>query len=233
MSSPIAKTAKTQMDRALIRTHQQLSHNKRIDLLAGAFASQIRNVQQGLPSEREIRLLDVGCGDMTLAEGVANRLGNVELRCVDIHPCPPSLLESDPRWQRYTQFDGRKLPFEEQSFDVVMFSDVLHHVPVELRQTLLQSAGQVGRHVIIKDHLEYGWFSRQMLRGMDWVGNFSYGISVPERYFDNRSFQLLCTKAQLKVERMDIGLQLYQHLPVVRNVLSQKWQFFAVCSQAN
>jgi hypothetical protein len=29
---------------------------------------------------------------------------------------------------------------------------------------------------------------------------------------------------------MEIGINLYDHLPIVRSVLSSKWQFVATCS---
>jgi SAM-dependent methyltransferase len=228
VSSPIAKARKTGIDQALIATHQRLSHSSRIDILADQFAARI--VAVAAPAlERPVRVLDVGCGDMTLADAVAERLPGVEFNCVDIHPLPAALAEKDARWERYKCFDGRTLPFGDMHFDVVMFSDVLHHVPPNLRLPLLTSAGRVGRNVIVKDHFEYGWWSRQALRAMDCVGNFGYGVSVPARYFDCPSFEALCSGAGLTVEQLDVGLQLYGHLPLVRSLLQQKWQFFAIC----
>jgi len=138
----------------------------------------------------------------------------------------------DPIWQRYQQFDGSSLPFDEHAFDVVIFSDVLHHVPACLVSPLLKSAARVGRFVLIKDHFEYGWFSRNILRAMDFVGNYGYGISVPEFYFSCDSFAATVREAGFHINDMDIGINLYDHLPFVRSVLSSKWQFVATCSLA-
>ncbi len=231
MSSPIAKERKSSVDRALIATHQKMSHGYRIDILAEHFAKRILGLGR-TPGQETVRVLDVGCGDMTLADAVAAKLGAVDFRCVDIHPCPPELLRTDPRWQRYSRFDGVHLPFDEKSFDVVMFSDVLHHVPSSIRTPLLRSAAKVGRSIIIKDHLEYGWWSRQSLRAMDWVGNFGYGVSIPDRYFDRESLDRQCKEAQISISQIDIGLPLYDHLPVVRSLLSPAWQFIAICLPA-
>lgn len=228
MSSPIAKLDKGSVDRLLIAAHQQLSHGRRVAVLAQEIAIRVRGimVQEQAAS---VRILDVGCGDMTLVDAVASKVGGAEVRCADIHPCPPALAHGDPRWRRYVQFDGRTLPFERGSFDVVLFSDVLHHVPESQREDLLASAGRVGRHVLIKDHFEYGWWSRQMLRLMDWVGNFSYGVVVPSRYFDSNGFKALCNRARLTVVGLDVGIRLYDKLPVARWLLSPRWQFFAHC----
>lgn len=228
MSSPIAKADKSNVDRLLIAAHQQLSHGRRIAVLAEEIALRIRGIMAREQATR-VRILDVGCGDMTLVDAVAAKLGNAEVRCTDIHPCPPTVVQGDPRWRRYVQFDGRSLPFDEASFDVVLFSDVLHHVPESLREDLLASAARVGRHILVKDHFEYGWWSRQMLRLMDWVGNFGYGVVIPRRYFDADGFRALCERSGLSVIGLDIGVRLYDALPVARSVLSPRWQFFAHC----
>lgn len=226
MSSPIAKAQKSTADRALIAAHKKLSHNHRISILANQFARRIKQLgKSGTP----IELLDIGCGDMTLADEVGSRMTSCHIQCADIHPCLPEVLERDPRWHRYTVFDGRNLPYKDGQFDVAILSDVLHHVPPDMRLDLLRDARRVAKRVIIKDHFEYGWPSRQMLRAMDFVGNFGYGVSVPERYFDRSSFESLCKQADMKIESMDVGLQLYAHLPIVRNLLSPNWHFFAVC----
>jgi SAM-dependent methyltransferase len=228
MSSPIAKLRKTGLDRALVATHQQLSHSHRIDILARQFAERIRRLH-ALRADEPLRLLDVGCGDMTMADAVAARFELVDLRCADIHACPAELATRDRRWQRYVQFDGHSLPFAVRTFDVVMFCDVLHHVPESLRAGLLASAAKVGRVGLVKDHFEYGWASRQMLRAMDLLGNFGYGVTVPNRYFDPGSFDALCDEAGLNTIEVEVGIRLYDHLPLVRSFLSPRWHFLASC----
>jgi SAM-dependent methyltransferase len=229
MSSPIAKAEKSGFDKALIAGHQQLSHSHRIDCLVRVLGKRIKDLNLSMP----IRVLDVGCGDMTLARGLLDQVEGIDLACVDIHPPPLSNEDLDPIWERYQQFDGSSLPFDAHAFEVVIFSDVLHHVPSGLVSPLLKSAARVGRFVLIKDHFEYGWFSRNMLRAMDFVGNYGYGISVPNRYFSRESFAATVGDAGLRIEDMDIGINLYDHLPLVRSVLSSKWQFVATCSLAS
>jgi len=36
-----------------------------------------------------IRVLDVGCGDMTLARGLLDQVEGIDLACFDIHPPTP------------------------------------------------------------------------------------------------------------------------------------------------
>jgi SAM-dependent methyltransferase len=228
MSSPIAKINKSPFDNALVSGHQHFSHSHRIGCLVQVLSKRIRKLSLTLP----ISVLDVGCGDMTLARGLREQLDIAKLICVDIHPPPLTLEGLDPIWKFYQEFDGSSLPFEERAFDVVIFSDVLHHVPSALVSPLLKSASRVGRFVLIKDHFEYGWFSRSMLRAMDFIGNYGYGVSVPKYYFDSYSFASTMHDAGLRVDDIDIGIQLYDHLPIVRSILSPKWQFVATCSLA-
>lgn len=226
MSSPLARDRKSALDQALIGAHQRLSHSRRIDILATELARRIAQ-QVGPGGAQGPRILDVGCGDMTLADAIEQRLGQATIRCVDVHPCPPERLAQDPRWQRYSMFDGRSLMFEDESFDVVVFSDVLHHVDPLDRQALLSSAARVGRFVMVKDHLEQGWISRQVLRAMDVVGNYGYGVPIPERYFDESSLRELFRQSGMHVVGFDVGIDLYDHLPVARHLLSPEWQVIA------
>ena len=79
-------------------------------------------------------------------------------------------------------FDGKILPFEKQSFDVVMFVDVLHHTDDPL--VLLSEAVRVARRaIVLKDHVMQGTFASVRLRFMDHVGNARHGVALPFNYW--------------------------------------------------
>ena len=108
-----------------------------------------------------------------------------------------------------------------------MFCDMLHHANESIPD-LMKEARRVAHTVIIKDSLEYSLYSRFMLKAMDIVGNWGYGVPQPENYFTVESFKGLCRVSELEIKKMDIGLQLYNHLPILRNILRPEWHFFAV-----
>lgn len=224
MSSPLADAPQTGTSARLIKLHQKYSHSHRISVLATSLARTLSVLQQ------QPRCIDIGCGDMQIAEAITQALPGSAWRCLDVYPLPAELSQ-EPRWAKYMQIDGALLPFEDQSQDVALFCDVLHHMPDLLPVQMMKEAGRVARHVVIKDHFEYGLWSRTWLRAMDFVGNWAYGVSVPRRYFDQAGFEKAVADAGLRIESMRIGVDLYSHLPLVRNVLRKHWQFIAVLSR--
>ena len=130
--------------------------------------------------------------------------------------------------QRQTQFDGAHVPFADGAFACAMLCDVLHHASESGQRDLLMEAKRVADYVIIKDHFEYGPWSRQMLRLMDFVGNYGYGISIPNHYFSQASFDRLVRDAGLQIHSIRVGILLYRHLPLATYLLRSNWQFIAV-----
>jgi SAM-dependent methyltransferase len=92
------------------------------------------------------------------------------------------VLVRDKTWIPVESFDGRHIPFENASFDAVMFVDVLHHA--EDAVGLLNEAIRVSRHtVLIKDHTLEGFLAGPTLRFMDRTGNLHHGISMRYEYW--------------------------------------------------
>jgi len=225
MSSPLAKQDKSAFDKALVSAHQSLSHSRRIAILG----QLLTDVVKGLPEHQACA--DIGCGDLTLSNRIADSLPGSDWTGLDIHPPPDAPLRGKS-WEHYRQFDGVNLPFADQALDVGLFCDVLHHVPPEIRCDLLTDALRSCRHVVVKDHFEYGTYSRTMLRLMDFVGNYGYGISVPDSYFSREGFSKFVADAGGQVVKIVVGVDLYGHLPVVRTMLRPSWHFVATLMRA-
>jgi SAM-dependent methyltransferase len=223
MSSPITAKNKGRLDRALIAVHRKLSHDRRVEALARRISAIIGKRHA---ADAHVRCLDVGCGDMTLAERIAELAPNTRWTCIDVHELPEELRDAE-RWKKYRRFDGVNIPFPDGSFDVVLFADVLHHVRTDVRG-LLAEAGRAGRSVLVKDHFEYSVWSRLMLWIMDFAGNWGYGVALPKRYFSREDFGKLAAAAGLSVALIDAGIDLYGHLPLGRFLLRPRWQFIAV-----
>lgn len=203
---------------ALIKIHHKLSHNHRIQILSGI----VDELLSDFFADKRIQCLDVGCGDMQLAEEIQNKKRNTIWRCVDLYPLPDHFAHQK-RWKKYSRFNGEHLPFADKCFDVVLLADVLHHA--DSVSTLLSEAARISNHIIIKDHFEYGFFFRQILKLMDIIGNWSYGVRIPETYFTPKSFRHLIQSAGLHQLQIIDGISLYRHLPLIQRISPPKLQF--------
>lgn len=206
MSSPIAKANKTLFDKVLIGVHKRLSHNKRVVILADLIADCISQYV----GKSALLGLDVGCGDMRISELLMELPDGIRMTCTDLYDLPVQVKPNDPHWNKYVKCADGKLPFEDRQFNFAICVDVLHHIRREEDVlALLTEAKRVSSHIVIKDHIEMGWPSRQLLRAMDFVGNYGYGVSIPKAYFSKDSYCDLIAKAGLQELAHIEGVSLY------------------------
>ena len=224
MSSPIALKAKNSLRKLLISFHQKASHDNRVETLSNIFAEMINGLQT---EQDQIRCLDIGCGDMTLAEKISAKTDKqLVWSCIDIHELPDD-LKADPKWSKYQMFDGQNIPFAGGEFEIAIIVDVLHH-DLKNAEHLVQEAARVSKRILIKDHYEYGFYSRTMLKLMDFVGNWAYGVEIPRKYFSIVQFKNLISASKLKICKEIRNIKLYDRVPMVQKILSEKWQFIAL-----
>jgi SAM-dependent methyltransferase len=106
------------------------------------------------------------------------------------------------------RFNGEVIPYEDASFDGVMFIDVLHHTQDPM--VLLREATRVARKaVVIKDHTLEGLLAGPTLRAMDWIGNARYGVSLPYNYWTKREWLDAFNELEVEVGSWISNLGLY------------------------
>ena len=138
----------------------------------------IKNIIRPLTFES---VLDVGCGDGLIDHLITQRRPDVTISGVDLIVRPQTHIP-------VSAFDGKRIPFEDGAFDIVMFVDVLHHT--EDPAILLAEARRVARRaVVLKDHTRDGLLAGPTLRFMDWVGNAPHGIPLPYNYWPERRWR--------------------------------------------
>lgn len=223
MSSPIASNKKSFFKNALISFHQKVSHNNRINILVNEFNQLVKKI---FPDEESVHLLDVGCGDMSLVEKMSENDSRIDPTCIDIYPLPKNLV-GDQRWNKYYNFDGKNIPFPDNKFDLVILSDVLHH-DFNNSYNLLKESARVGKYILLKDHFEYGLYSRTMLKVMDIVGNWGYGVSIPKKYFTKKEYYNLISNIGLTEIVSIPKVELYSHSFILSKMLKSDWQFISV-----
>lgn len=100
-----------------------------------------------------LRVLDIGCGTGKTDGFLLASLG--ELCGTDISSASIERARRDHPQVRYEVYDGRRLPFEDSSFDAAFLICVLHHVEPEDRAALVREARRIlrpGGAVFIFEH---------------------------------------------------------------------------------
>lgn len=172
--------------------HDKLVFGRRVRVLSGWFAQL---------APRGVRVLDVGCGDGLISALTASQRPDMEIVGIDVLPRDRSHIPVQI-------FDGTRIPFPDQSFDLVLFSDVLHHTADPA--ILQREAHRVSRQfVLIKDHYRKGLAAGPRLRFMDWVGNARFGVSLPYNYWTETQWHNTWQHIGLKPRRLETQLGLY------------------------
>lgn len=174
------------------RLHEGYIKQRRVRALANSLAAVV---------PENATVLDVGCGDGAVAVALIERRPTLTIRGLDVSRRANALIP-------VSVFDGRRLPFPDAGFDVVLFSDVLHHT--SHAEELLREGRRVARHaVVVKDHCADGTLARPTLRFMDRVGNARFDVDLPHLYLTWAEWQRMFARLELTAESVDRRLGLY------------------------
>lgn len=177
---------------SLSRAHARLVMSRRVEALAGNIAELI---------DRPGKLLDVGCGDGTVAALICQKVAGLTADGIDVMARPSCVIPMKV-------YDGAVFPCAAQSYDYVLFTDVLHHTPDPL--ILLREAQRVARRaILVKDHLRESAWDDLILRFMDWVGNRPHGVVLPYNYWSERQWRYAWSRLGLEPAAYLIDLGLY------------------------
>jgi len=172
--------------------HARYVHDRRSRILSGHLASIIPD---------GCRVLDVGSGDGLLGKLIFQLRPDIIISGIDVLTRPLTHIPTE-------EYDGKTIPYVNDSFDVVIFIDVLHHTTDPM--ILLREAKRVARSsIVIKDHLVDALFARQTLSFMDRVGNARHGISLPYNYWSREKWLDAFNTLGLKAETWTTKLALY------------------------
>jgi SAM-dependent methyltransferase len=173
--------------------HERLVFSRRVAILAGWFA---RLAPKGAS------ILDVGCGDGLVSALLRSKRPDLSVRGIDV-------LARSRTHIPVELFNGSQIPFDDDSFDVVLFSDMLHHTgdPALLMREARRVAKQ---YVLIKDHNRNGFGAGARLRFMDWVGNARFAVALPYNYWTEMQWRAVWREIGLQPVEFVIELGLYR-----------------------
>lgn len=168
-------------------------------------------------------VLDIGCGGGGLGCAIMDAPqcpGGVAVRGVEVAPRGGEAIE-------VLGYDGRHLPFDDQSVDVCILADVLHHD--EQPDLVIAEASRVAsRAVIIKDHKRDGVLAKARISLMDWAANRAYDVPCLYRYHTLQGWRDTHSRLGFGVISEHTAMQLYPR--PYRWVFTPRLQYLAVLS---
>jgi SAM-dependent methyltransferase len=145
--------------------------------------------------------LDVGCGDGLIDRALCERRPDVTVHGIDVLQRPVTHIP-------VRTYDGGHLPAADDSYDVVLLMDVLHHAS-DPRRVLGDAARVARRAVLVKDHFREGFLAGPVLRFMDWVGNARHGVALGGEYWTAVEWRAAFEEAALVPTQLRRRLGLY------------------------
>ena len=95
-------------------------------------------------SEPGIRLLDFGCGDGATAKYFTKYFPDGFYQGIDISgESIKQACEQDRNRCLFTHFDAQTIPFDNESFDVIMVANVFHHIEKKKHIQILSEISRV------------------------------------------------------------------------------------------
>jgi len=86
-------------------------------------------------------------------------------------------------------------------FDFCLLIDVLHHIGIENDNKkifkIIKKLKKKSKFIFIKDHFQYGFLTNFLLILMDFFGNYSDGVKIPNTYFSKYTFDELIYRLKL------------------------------------
>lgn len=160
-----------------------------------------QHLAETIPSNK--RILDIGSGNGRLAKLILDLRPDLQIHGIDINIDSGSAIPID-------LYDGKTIPFDTDSWDICMASDVLHHCDDPI--AVLQEMSRVAKEsIVLKDHVADNRFSRMLLITMDWIGNVGYGTKVPFNFFSSTEWLQAYAELGLTQVRSKKNLRLYPY----------------------
>jgi SAM-dependent methyltransferase len=136
-------------------------------------------------------VLDLGASCGRLANKLSENLPGIDFIGIDTH------LQSKTFIPIY-EYDGKKIPFPDNSFDCVMIVDVIHHI--KHPEIILEEVRRVtNKYILIKDHYWTNLFDLSLLKFWDYVGNKPYGVTLPYNFLQVCEWDELIKNLDLKI----------------------------------
>ena len=197
---------------------RKLFGGDRLLRISGEIVNISKEISQ--KKKKKITVLDFGCGSMNVSKKLNKYSFIKQIVGIDTF---------------YYKFQSKKMQYVQSNkffnsnntkFDLVIAIDVLHHIGIDQAPKILRKLSKISNNIIIKDHFEHGFFSRHLLRFVDFYANYAYGVNIPKKYFDYKSWNKVVKKSALNEVKLIKNFQ--QHDGLFNLILNKKHHFISI-----
>lgn len=132
------------------------------------------------------KILDFGCGDLSLSCSLKSSVPKLKITGIDVVN-----FQTNQKGIKFIKYDGKKLPFKDNSFDTVISFYVFHHC--EDAVASFEECLRVGKRVIVVESVYRHPLEVPFMKLVDWVYNRFKSESV------HLSYQFLSYEDWIKV----------------------------------
>lgn len=143
-----------------------------------AALAELRPALQEMPGRGDILDIGTGLGDIPIAARESARSMGITLRTIGIDTSPPLVALQRGWMDAVVRGDALALPFANNSVDIVMASQVLHHFETDPAIDFVREMNRVARKRVVISDLRR---SRIAAAGL-WLGSFPLGFHPISRH---------------------------------------------------
>jgi len=175
----------------------------------------MRNAERGMRNRWTMVDVGTGAGDIPIAARQLARQHNIDLVPIGLERIPTAAREAQQAGLFAVLADGNALPFADRSVDVVIASQVLHHVPRDMAVRWIGALDRIARRGVVLADLRR---SRPAMAGM-WLAAFPMGLDRSTRHDAVLSLQRGYTKREFEGMMQEAGISATAHYrPIARIV---------------
>ena len=175
--------------------------------------------QTYLEKNKKLKILDFGCGSMEISKKIEGKVYVSQIFGSDI-------FKHSYKSRKLIYVDNKELFKRKDKFDIIFIVDVLHHIGVDDAYKTIKKLSKLSNKIIIKDHFEHSYLSRQLLRFVDFYANYGYGVNIPKKYFNDVSWKNTLIKSNCREIFHNKNFQ--QHDGLFNFILNKKHHFVSV-----